>query len=117
MPSKRATAPRKRKASSRITDEDFVGAESNAVTKRLKQSADATRAAAAKHQKRQPSVVDLDEDTDDDAPLNNPPKNPHSIIEAANGSDDVVMLDNLNAAPELHVEDVETAEEQRSESN
>jgi hypothetical protein len=34
------TGKRKRKASSRITDDNFVGAESNAVTKRLKLSAE-----------------------------------------------------------------------------
>ncbi len=46
------TGSRKRTASSRITDENFIGAESNAVTKRLKLSAtgkgDTSRAAAVK---------------------------------------------------------------------
>ena len=53
------TAWQKRKALSRITDENFVGAERNIVTKHLKLSADATWAAATKHQQRQPSVEDV----------------------------------------------------------
>jgi hypothetical protein len=132
------TAPRKRKASSRITDENFVGAETNIVTKRLKQSADAHRAAAAaaekkqlsvqeddsedilplinlqavlkrsadaararalaaiaekKRKQRQPSVQEVDDDLENTVPLKTAPKNPHIILEAANGSDDVEMLD------------------------
>jgi hypothetical protein len=120
------TAPRKRKASSKITDENFVGAESNVVTKRLKQSADAARDAAEKRQQRQPSVQDLDPEDEDTVPLNNTPKNPRAVLEAANGSDDVEMLDNDPAPPHDSDEDdmygpevakpIETAEEQRSES-
>ena len=51
----------KRKASSKITDENFVGAESNAVTKRLKLSADTAQAMAIKHQQRQ-SVEDVEDE-------------------------------------------------------
>jgi len=39
---------RKRKVSSKIIDENFVGAESNAVTKRLKLSATAAHVASKK---------------------------------------------------------------------
>jgi hypothetical protein len=121
------TAQRKRKASSKITDENFVGAESNAVTKRLKLSADAARA-AVKHRQRQPSVEDAEDE--DSRSVNSSPKNPDAILEAADGSDDVEMLDN-DAAPALRdfeeddddedepevTKPVETAEEQRSELN
>jgi len=51
----------KRKASSKITDENFVGAESNAVTKCLKLSADTAWAMAIKHQQRQ-SVEDVEDE-------------------------------------------------------
>jgi hypothetical protein len=53
---------RERKVSYKITDENFVGAESNAVTKRLKQSADTARAAAVKRRQREPSVEDDEEE-------------------------------------------------------
>src|SRR5277367_6189458 len=119
------TAQWKRKVSSKITDENFIGAESNAVTKRLKLSADAAQA-AVKHRHRQPSVEDVDDE--DTISVNSSPKNPNAVLEAADGSDDVEMLDN-EAAPALgdYEEDdddeddqevtVETAEEQRSEPN
>jgi hypothetical protein len=137
-PSKQATpgitGPRKRKASSKITDENFVGAESNIVTKRLKLSADAaradaTRAAAAKNRQRQPSVQEVEDDSEseDTVPSNSAPKNPHAILEPANGSDDVQMLGSDPASPfevfdeddvgeEVTVAKPETAAEQRSES-
>lgn len=68
---------RKRKPSYKITDTNFVGANSNVVTKCLKQSADAAgadtaRAEAVKRKKKQPSVQDVDDE--DTVPLNNPPK-------------------------------------------
>ena len=88
------TGSRKRTASSRITDENFIGAESNAVTKRLKLSAigkgDTSRA-AVKPRQRQASVEDVDDK--ESTPVNNPPKNPNSLLEAANGSDDIEMPD------------------------
>jgi len=114
------TAPRKRKASHKITDKNFVGTESNVVTKRLKLSADAARAASLAA-KRKPSVQD-DDDDEDTLPLNIPPKNPQAILEAADGSDDsdVEMLDK-DPAPEDSVADepevAETDEEQLGESN
>lgn len=112
-------APRKRKASSKITDKNFVGAESNVVTKRLKQSADAARAASLAA-KRKPSVEDEDDDENTvTLPVNIPPRNPQAILEAANGSDDVEMLD-IDPAPEDLVADesevAETDEDQLSES-
>jgi hypothetical protein len=140
------TSQRKRKASSKITDDNFLGAESNVVTKRLKQSADAARAATAaeKHRKRQPSVQDSEEE-DDTVPFNIAPKNPHTILEAASASgpgstddDDVDMYMSDNLAPMAQPEDikenrdldedvsepepdeakhVETADGQRGESN
>ena len=73
---------RKRKVSSRIIDENFVGAESNAVTKRLKLSATAAHVAS---KKRQASVEDIE---DEDGTVNIPPKNPNAILEAADSSDD-----------------------------
>ena len=59
--------------------------------------------------------------------MNSTPKNPNAILEAADGRDDVEMVDN-DPAPafedfeededELEVtKPIETAEEQRSESN
>lgn len=115
-------ATRKRKVSSKITDNNFVGAESNAVTKRLKQSAGTTAAAAAavKHQNRQPSVQD-DVDSDSDiVPLNNPPRTPNADLDAADGTDDVEMADNDpdldEDTPEV-AKPIETAKEQLSETN
>jgi hypothetical protein len=131
-PSKHATeitAPRKRKASSNITDDNFVGAESNVFTKRLKKSADAdtARAAAAaeKHQKRQPSVQDeTDDDDTDTVPLNSSPKNPNVVLEAANGSDDDIEMDDEEPAPKKVGKEKpkiakrnETAEEELGESS
>jgi len=121
------TAQWKRKASSKITDENFVGAESNAVTKCLKLSADAAQV-AVKHWQRQPLVEDAEDE--DSRSVNSSPKNPNAILEAANGSDDVEMLDNDTAPalgdfeedddgedePEV-TKPVETAEEQCSEPN
>jgi hypothetical protein len=118
--------PQKRKVSSRITDDNFVGAESNVVTKCLKESAAAAQAAAVKRRQRQPSVEDVEEE--DDAPRNNTPKNPEALLEAANGSDDIGPLDNDpvpgskgsdddDDEPQLVTKHVETAEEQHRESN
>jgi hypothetical protein len=124
---------RKRKASYRITDENFEGAESNAVTKRLKQSAVASvaaQAATVKHLQRQSQVEDIEDE--DSAPVNSSPKNPNTLLEAADESDDVVMLDNDPASEskseseleehgcevdkEETIDAVETAEQERSES-
>ena len=77
---------RKRKASSKITDENFVGAESNTVTKRLKLSA-----AATKRPQRQASVEDVEDQ--DNMPRNIPPKKPNTLLEATDGSDEVEELD------------------------
>ena len=118
------TAQWKRKASSRITDENFVGAESNAVTKCLKHAA---QAASVKHQRRQPSVEDVEDEGS--APVNSSPKNQNALLEAVDGSDDVEMLENCSASaledfeedgdekdePEV-TKPVETAEVQLSES-
>jgi hypothetical protein len=129
------TGQRKRKASSKITDENFVGAESNVVIKRLKLSAnrDTAQVAAVKPQQRQASVEDVADQ--DSMPVNNPPKNPNVLLEADDGSDDVEMPDD-DPAPALEdvepdeddnddddedqpevTKPVETAEAQRSESN
>ena len=122
------TAQQKRKASSKITDENFVGAESNTITKRLKLSADTAWAMAIKHRQRQSSVEDVEDE--DSTSMNSSPKNPNAILEAADRSDDVEMLDNNMALaledfeegddgedePEL-TKPVETAEEQLCESN
>ncbi len=129
------TGPRKRTASSRITDENFTGAESNVVTKRLKLSATGnrgtSRAAAVKPQQRQASFEDADDE--DSTPVNNPPKNPKRLLEAADGSDDIEMPDD-DPPPALEdtepygadddddddepevAKPVETAEAQRGES-
>lgn len=94
--SEKAGPPRKRKASSRITDDNFVGAESNAVTKRLKLLADATarasRATAVNHLQRQASVEEVEEDNTSSG--NNAPKNVNTVLEAADGSDDPELLGN-----------------------
>src|SRR5882724_1155654 len=87
----------KRKASSKITDEKFVGVESNTVTKHLKLSADTAWAMAIKHWQRQ-SVEDVKDE--DSTSMNSSPKYPNAILEAADGSDNVEMLDN-NMAPAL----------------
>ena len=95
------TTQRKRKVSSKITDENFEGAEHNAFTKCLKLSVDAARAVAIKQQ-CQPLV---EEDEDEDRELvNNSPKNLKALLEAADGSDSVEMLDE-DLAPGL--EDVD----------
>ena len=111
---------RKRKPSFKITDKNFTGAESNVVTKRLKQSAEAAQAASSSV-KRKASVQDDDDSDDEDTiPLNIPPKNPNVILEAANGTDDVDMLDNNPAPVDLDADEMEVAEteeDQLSESN
>ena len=122
------TGPRKRKASSKITDENFIGAESNVVTKRLKLSAtgkrDTSRAAPVKPQQRQASVGDANDENS--TLMNDPPKNPTRDLEATDGSDDIEMLDG-DPPTEPHGDDnsgddeskltkpVETAEAQRGE--
>ena len=121
------TVQRKRKASSKITDKNFVGAESNAVTKRLKLSADTAHAASAKHRRRQ-SPVEVIED-EDSAPVDSSPKNPNALLEAVDGSDDVETLGDHPAPALKDIEEddddedelevtkpVETAEAQRGES-
>jgi hypothetical protein len=115
------TTQRKRKASSRITDENFVGPESNAVTKRLKLSADAARAASVKRRQRQPSVEDVEDE--DSLSVNSSPKNPNTLLEAMDESEDIEMLDDPTPAFEDFEEDddeepevskpIETAEAQR----
>jgi hypothetical protein len=124
IPVTEITGPRKRKASSKITDENFVGAESNIVTKRLKLSADAARAAAA-------AAIDNSEDSDTTVPWKRVPKNAHAVLEAADDVEvDDVEVDNDPGSPfeefdmdegnelkdEVEVHRPETAEEQRSES-
>jgi hypothetical protein len=124
------TGQRKRKASSKITDENFVGAERNAVTKCLKLSADADK--SRKLQKRQASVEDVEDE--DKTPVNHLPKNPSALIEAddGGGNDDAAMLDSDDPAPlegiepygednedddeELEIIKPETAEAQRGKS-
>jgi hypothetical protein len=119
---------RKRKASYKITDKNFVGAESNAVTKRLKLSADATQATAAMKQQRQPSVKDTDNE-DSLNSISSSPKTPNTVLEAADRSDGVTVetLDSDEDGSEskdLDEDDdlvitkaVETAKEQCRESN
>ncbi len=118
---------RKQKASSKITDPNFVDAESNVVTKRLKVLANI---AHAKQQQWQASVEDIEDQNN--IFMNTTPKNPNSLLEAANGSDDddVEVLDN-NPAPPIDSEDIdecnanetettkhiETAEAELGESN
>jgi len=87
----------KRKVSSRITDENFVGAKTNMVTKQLKLSANATGVASVAVKQRQASVEDGDDD-DEIMSVNNPPKNPNVLLEAADRSDD---NDDMDPAPEL----------------
>ena len=53
---------RKRTVSSRLMDKNLGGAESNAVTKCLKQLANAAHAVSAKHQQRQSSVVNVEDE-------------------------------------------------------
>jgi hypothetical protein len=117
---------RKRKASSRITDENFVGAESNAFTKRLKQSANTTRTASVKHKKRQLSVKDVEDE--DSASVNSSLTNPNAILEAADRADysasslAVSVLDDdsddddSEDEPKVVDKPVETAGAQRGES-
>lgn len=124
------SGPRKRKPSAKITDENFVGAESNAVTKRLKLSAAAPQAKTVKRQPRQASVEDIEDE--DSTSVNNPPRNPNALLEAANGGDDDVETeddpapaleevepygddDDDDEEPEI-TESVETAEAQRGQS-
>lgn len=92
---------RKRKVSSIITDENFVGAESNVVTKRLRaNAAQAHQNVAAKNvavgRQSQASVEDtIDED---DSPVNNSLKSSslNTVIEAMDrsGNSNVELLDN-----------------------
>ena len=120
------TSQWKRKASSKITDESFEGAEHNAVTKRLKQSANAARAVAIKQQ-RQPSVEEVEDE--DRELVSNSPKRLKAPPEVADDVD-LEMLDEdlASGLEDVDVDDddddddgveitkpVETAEEQWGE--
>jgi hypothetical protein len=119
---------RKRTVSKRITDENFVGAESNAFTKRLKLTADNAGAASLKW-KQTKSLVDKDSKTKESSP-----ETPSSTIEAAasrrddtDRSDDADRSDvtdteelgdgETECEAEMNAETAETPEEQRGESN
>ena len=123
---------RKRKVSSRITDENFVGAKTNVVTKQLKLSANATSVASVAVKQRWASVEEEDDD-DKIMSVNDPPKNPNVLLEAADGSDK--DEDDMDPAPKLEdtepygedddnddnnepeiIKPVEMAEAQRGES-
>jgi hypothetical protein len=118
---------RKRKLSKKITDEDFVGAESNAFTKRLKLAANN----ALKRQQTQSSVDDIeDEDRNSSlkacSTIEAVDKSDDIDIEAADKSDDVGIKEQYNVDseeegdgddPKVVTNQVETAEEQRGESN
>ena len=119
----------KRKASYKITDKNFVGAKSNAVTKRLKLSADdATQAAAAIKRRRQSSVKDTDDENSSNS-TSSSPKAPNTILEAADRSDDVTVetldsdedgtksKDSEEEDDLVVIRHVETAKEQCHESN
>jgi hypothetical protein len=123
---------RKRKASYKITDENFVGAESNAVTKRLKLSDKAAQATTVNPLQQQ-SQVSTDIEDEDRASVYSSPKSSNATLEATDeldtaaesgDDDDILMLDsNPNSDSEEHGEDKEeeiepneTAEQQRSES-
>lgn len=118
---------RKRKASYKITDKNFVGAESNAVTKRLRLSADAAQAVAEKQLQRQSRVDSEDIDNNDSTSVNSSPKGLLEVADTpADTSDDVEMLNNhlVSDSEECEGGDkgegtnpVETAEEERSESS
>jgi len=112
----------KRKLSSRIVDENFVGAESNPVTKHLKLSANAAWAGSVKCYPRQPSVEDAEDEGGTSENIS-----PNALLEATNGSDDVEMLDKDPALALKDFEEddedgqevptpVETAEAEHSES-
>ena len=79
----RITAGQKRKASSRITDENFVGPESNTFTKCLKLSASAAQPTSVKNQQRQLSVEEVEDK--DRVSANHSPK------KASNGMDSAVL--------------------------
>ena len=64
------------------------------VTKKLKLSAKKASAASAKQPQRQASVEDVEDENS--MPQNIPPKNPNTLLEAADGSDD---LDNDPVQP------------------
>jgi hypothetical protein len=105
---------RKRKASYKFTDKNYIGAESNAVTKRLKLSADAAQAEAAGQQSLIKDTNDED-NTEDSSPRS------ISTLEATTERDNVGTLDD---DPALLLEDVDekaatvkTAAQERSESN
>jgi hypothetical protein len=112
--------PAHRKASSSLTAESFVGAESSGVTRHLELLADGT-ARAVKRQRTHSSVEDVEEEI---VSVNSSPKNPNTVLEAADGSDDVEMLDPAlqssgdddDKEKEGLTKPDETAEEQRSES-
>jgi hypothetical protein len=121
---------RKRTVSKRITDENFVGAESNTFTKRLKLTADNAGAASLKW-KQTKSLVDKDSKTKESSP-----KTPSSTIEAAasrcddadrsdvtdteelGDGDTECEADNASdhSKAEMNAETAKTPEEQRGES-
>jgi len=104
------TTARKRKPSSRMVDENFIGAESNPVTKCLKLSANAAQAGSVKCYSRQPSVEDVEDEGGTSE--NSSPKSPNALLKATDGSDDFKMLDK---DPALTLEDFEEDDEDGQE--
>lgn len=111
---------RKRKVSSRIMDDSFVGAETNVVTKRLKLSANTTHIGSVALKQRQASVEEVD---DNEVQVNYPPNNPNNLLEPADDSDDGPGSEPQDTEPgeegdsndELEIIPMETAEAQRGE--
>ena len=68
-------------------DENFVGAETNAITKHLKLSAKALPAASHTAAKCHASVKDVEDD--DNILVNDSPKNPNALLEAVDGDDNI----------------------------
>jgi hypothetical protein len=136
---------RKRKVSYKITDENFVGAESNAVTKRLKQAAAAAETARATAEKCKQRESSVEDDEDHTLSVNNLTKDPsvdrsvrsvrsadrstRSVRSADTGRSvqrgDALMLDSGDLdkedsddddnRPDVISKPVETAEKQRGE--
>ena len=96
-------------SSRKRTSSKVTSAKSNATAKCLKPSTKITQ-----HRPRQPSVEDVDDESD--LLVNNSPKNPAILLEAADGiDDDVEMVDN-DPAPQLEDFEDEDGDEEPKQS-
>ena len=104
--------------SSKFTDKNFVGAESNVVIKQLKLSANcekATEVAVVKPQIWWASVEDSDDQ--DSAPVNIPPKSPNVLLEVDDANVEIQAPTLTNEEEDNANEDKDNTEEDKDNAD